>query len=149
MTVLYKKSFTHKFSSTVTVDSFNIYLIGKTIPWGLLKLEIKNANGEIIYSETSKTSNIWDVEMYTAKKEVKEKYVLSFIDKSFNKENFFSPVIKPSDTFNEYYSDKKIWDELKADKTVIGFSYSMGYENGRQVAFVKSLKKAVRYFDCC
>jgi hypothetical protein len=149
VTIQYKKSFTHEFSDNDTKDSFNVYLIGKTILWGRIKFEIKTASGQVIYSESFKASNIWDVTMNDSTVKAREKYVLSFIKDSFNEKGFFSPAIKPTDPFVEDYSNKEVWDELKADKTAIGFIFSTGYEDGRKIAYIKSLKRAVIYFECC
>lgn len=148
-TILFKTSFAHEFSDNAQKDSFNIYITGKTIHYGLVRFNIKNATGQIIYSESFPTSNIWDVEMHNSPKEETEKYILNFINKYFNEKNFFSPAIGQGESFMDDYSDKKIWDELKGDKSAIGFSCSSGYEDGRKIAYLKSLKRAVIYFECC
>ena len=87
--------------------------------------------------------------MYKSPKEETEKYILDFISKSFNEKSFFSPAIPAKDSFTYPYIDQKVFDELKSNKETIGFSFSTGYEDTRRIAYLKSIKRVVKYLECC
>jgi hypothetical protein len=67
----------------------------------------------------------------------------------FGEKNFLAPAIKENENFDSDYSDKNIWFDIREDRTATGFSYSIGEEDSRKIAFSKKLKKVVLYFNCC
>ncbi len=149
VTILLKRGFAHEFSNTVEKDSFNIWIKGKTIHTGRIKFEIKNNKGEVIYSDWFPTSNIWGITMADSTTKSKENHVLDFVSRTFSDIHFSSPAVKSDEVFEADFSEKEIWEELKRDSLAIGFYYSGGFENGKSIAYIKRLKRAVVYFECC
>jgi hypothetical protein len=79
----------------------------------------------------------------------REDYLKRRIKDFFNDRNFLYPAVKQDENYDEDYSDKDIWDEIKSDHTIVGFSYLIGEEDSRKIAFSKKKKKVVMYFNCC
>ena len=75
--------------------------------------------------------------------------MISRIEGFFNENNFLNPAIKKDEKFDPDYSDKETWDEIQSDKAAIGFSYLLGEEDGRKIAFSKKKRIVVMYFNCC
>jgi hypothetical protein len=148
-TILYRNNFVHEFSDNVKKDSFNIYIKGKTLLGGHVKFEIKNTAGQILLNESFKAIFLLGdgVNPDLSDKE-KEDFIKKRINEFFNEIRFFQPAITDQD-FNEDFSDKEIWSDIKSDKTAIGFYYLIGEEDGRQIAYSKKLGKIVMYFNCC
>jgi hypothetical protein len=78
-----------------------------------------------------------------------EKYMRNRVKEFFDEKNFNYPAIKQDEVFDEDYSDMEIWNDIKSDRTAIGFYYLIGEEDGRTIAYSKKTKKVVMYFNCC
>jgi len=149
-TVLYKNEALHYFSSTVDKDTFKIIITGQSIKDGQFKFQIIQKDGQLILDESYETTMLLDYGLKDkpTDKEIEE-YIKTRIDKFFNEDNFHQPAISKTDSFDEDYSEKEIWDDIIADQTSIGFYYLIGEEAGQQIAFSKKLRKVVSYYNCC
>jgi hypothetical protein len=149
-TILYKSETVHYFSSPGSKDTFEITLTGQSIKSGQFRFQIITKDGEIILDENYETTMLLDygLKPNPTDKETEE-YIKTRIDKFLADDNFHQPAIANSDTFDEDYSDKEIWDDIISDQTSIGFYYLIGEEDGRQIAFSKKLGKVVLYYNCC
>ncbi len=149
-TVLYKSETLHYFSSTVDKDSFKINVTGQSLKNAKFRFQIITKDGQSILDENYETTMLLDYGLKNnpTDKEIDE-YIKNRIDEFFNEDNFHQPAISKTDTFDEDYSEKEIWDDIIADQTSVGFYYLIGEEDGRQIAFSKKLGKVVLYYNCC
>jgi hypothetical protein len=79
----------------------------------------------------------------------REQYIRHRIKDFFSEEHFSNPAIKADEAYNEDYAKKADWEDIKTDRTAIGFDYLIGEEAGRHIAYSKKQKKVVLYFSCC
>ncbi|WKZ58819.1 MAG: hypothetical protein QY309_13180 [Cyclobacteriaceae bacterium] len=148
--VLYKSETLHYFSSTTDKDSFKIVVTGQSLKNGQFRFQVITKDGQVILNESYETTMLLDygLKANSTDSEI-EDYIKTRIDKFFNADNFHQPAISKTDTFDEDYGDKEIWDDIISDQTSIGFYYLIGEEDGRQIAFSKKKGKVVLYYNCC
>lgn len=141
----------HFFSNTEKEDEFHIYLTGETIYKGTITFQITNHKEKLILKEKFSAQLLIGYEFIGDQKSLKDKedFIIQRVMEFFKEENFIYPAISSKDIFDEDYSDKKIWEDIKSDKTAIGFNYLIGEEDGRRIAFSKKKGKVVMYFNCC
>jgi len=149
--VLIENKVMHAFSQIDNKDEFYICIKGKSILDGKMIFKITKSDGTELLNEEFPSYLLmgYGFEADTNSEKDKEDYIKKRIKDFFNEINFIYPAIKSDETFDEDYSDKEIWDEIKSDQTVIGFSYLIGEEDGRKIAFSKKKGKVVMYFNCC
>lgn len=149
-TVLYKNEAIHNFSSTSDKDTFKIIVTGRSIKGGQFRFQIITKDGEIILDENYETTMLLDYGLKPNPTDNEmEEHIKTRIDNFFKDDNFHQPAISKTDSFDEDYSKKEIWDDIISDQTSIGFYYLIGEEDGRQIAFSKKLGKVVLYYNCC
>lgn len=140
----------HIFSDPTSYDLFKLTLTGNTLLKSKATFEILNAKGIRLYHESFDgiwLSNELETEGFSTKQE--DAYIRKRVKDFFNESNFLKPAVGPKDMTNSDYSDLKIWNELRANRNAIGFSYLLSYENNRKIAWSKKLKKTVVYWGCC
>jgi hypothetical protein len=140
----------HKFSNPLKPDQFTLTLSGNSLLNGTISFTITSTDGQNIYSESFPSSYLlnYDIDPTATKKE-KEAFVLKRMKEFFGEENFSAPAVKASDTFDPEYADKQVWELLRSDRDAVGFTYLVGEEDSRSIAWSKKQKKVVRYFECC
>jgi hypothetical protein len=79
----------------------------------------------------------------------REEYIKSRISKFFDEENFQQPAISKDEKFDEDYSIKEIWDDIKSDTTAVRFEYLIAEESHGIIAYSKQFKRVVTIFSCC
>ncbi|MEJ7691663.1 hypothetical protein [Daejeonella sp.] len=140
----------HAFSDPKTQDVFKLTLTGNTLLKSKATFEIFSPRGIRLYHETFEgfsLSNELEIDGFSVKQE--EEYILKRVKEFFDKKNFLTPAITPKDPTDTDYSDLKIWNDIRTDRTAIGFSYLLSYEYNRKIAWSKKLKKTVAYWGCC
>lgn len=149
--VLIENKVMHAFSQIDNKDEFYICIKGKSILDGKMIFRITKSDGTELLNEEFPSYLLmgYGFEGDLNSKNDKEDHIKSRIKDFFNESNFIYPAIKSDETFDQDYSDKEIWDEIKSDKTIIGFSYLIGEEDGRKIAFSKKKGKVIMYFNCC
>ncbi len=149
-TVLYTNETLHYFTSTTDKDTFRITLTGQSIKNGQFKFQIISKDKGVVLNEDYEATMLLDygLKPNPTEKEL-EDYIKIRIDQFFIEDNFRQPAISRTDTFDEDYGEKEIWDDIIADQTSIGFYYLIGEEDGRHIAFSKRLGKVVMYYNCC
>jgi hypothetical protein len=141
---------THHFSSSTSKDTFKIRLIGKTITESKFEFEIKTSHGLVIHFETYPSYYLVGYGLDPNANEIEQsEYIGGRISKFFDEENFRQPAISKDELFDEDYSNKEIWDDIKSDSTSVKFAYLIGEEGNGQIAYSKKLKKVVTIFSCC
>lgn len=149
-TVLLKNFTLHNFSSLDTKDSLILTVKGNSIEEAMMNFKIITNKGEVILDESYEAKYLLDYGFDERLGEyAKEDYIKKRVDEFFLQERFHRPAITQTEIFDEDYSEKNIWDDIRSDSTSVGFYYLIGEENGRNIAYSKRLKKVVLYFSCC
>lgn len=149
--ILIENRVKHAFSQVDSKDEFYICIKGKSILDGKMIFKITKSDGTVILNEEFPSYLLMNYSFVGDENSEKDKeeYIKSRIMNFLNESNFIHPAIKPDEVFDEDYSHKEIWEEIKSDQTLTGFSYLIGEEDGRKIAFSKKKGKAVIYFNCC
>lgn len=149
--ILIEQQTFHDFSQVGMTDEFYICIRGKSIAEGQVIFTIISQDKTTILKEEFPSYLLMNYGFEGDFESVKdrEKYMKNRIREFFAEKNFHTPAIKPDEAFVEDYSNKEIWNDIQSDRTAIGFSYLIGEEDGRKIAFSKKTKKVVMYFNCC
>ena len=148
--ILIENQTTHVFSDTAAPDTFKITLHGDSLLTSKAILEIVSSEGEVLYKDEFDADFLFDYNLQVnATALEREEFIRDRVENFFNAENFIKPAIKPEHRLDPNYSNKAVWDEIKADTTAIGFYYQLGKEDGRWLAYSKKQNKVVLYFNCC
>lgn len=141
---------THTFSDPEKKDEFHVFIKGKSLLEGKVIFTIHSFEGIEIYKEEFPSVFLmgYDVDN-NADVTTKENFIKKRVLEFFSESNFYKPAIKQNETFDEDYSEKTIWEEIKEDQTAIGFRFLIGEEDNRSIAFSKKSKSVVLYFNCC
>ncbi|MEJ8758010.1 hypothetical protein WG947_13445 [Pontibacter sp. H259] len=140
----------HTFSDPTTQDIFIVKLVGDSVQTAAVTFEITDSKGKQLYTDTFEANYLLNYDLKeNATATERDAFIHARIDSFFVDVNFKDPAIKPDMTFDPNYSDKKIWDDVQADTSAIGFYYLKGKEDGRWIAYSKAQQKVVLYFNCC
>jgi hypothetical protein len=143
---LFSVSSKHKFSSPENTDIFKLSLTGSSILEGKITFEISDINNQTIFSNNfSATDLLYDGGDVIKERKAKEDTIVARIKRFFENENFISPAIDNSEEFDSDNSTKEIWEDIKSDKSSVGFMYSYGYEGTYQIAYSKKKRKILTY----
>lgn len=150
--ILASSKIKHAFSDPATQDIFNLTLTGTSLLKSKATFEIFNAKGLRLYQE--KFDGLWllnelEVDAYNMNIRQQEDYLRKRVKEFFDEKNFLKPAIGSKDVTESDYSDLIIWNEIRANRKAIGFSYLLSYENHRKIAWSNKLKKVVEYWGCC
>ncbi len=141
------------FSDSTTEDIFKLVADGFDPLRSNITLTISNSKGELLYSESFKSDQLIDDKIFdmtqNPTEEDKKKYAVRKMKTFFESNSFSQPAIPDEDEFTDEYSDRAIWDDIKSDKSAVGFYYLLGAVNGKSIAYSKKQKKVVVYFTCC
>ncbi len=153
--LLLPKEFIAKFhfSDSTTEDVFKLEADGFDPLQSNITFTISNSKGELLYSESFKSDQLIDDKIFDITQnptvEDKKKYAVRKMKTFFESNSFSLPAIPDEDEFTDEYSDRAIWDDIKSDKSAVGFYYLLGAINGKSIAYSKKQKKVVVYFTCC
>jgi hypothetical protein len=149
--ILIEQRAVHDFSKVDKKDEFYICIRGKSIAEGKVIFTIVSHDKITILREEFPSYLLMNYGFEGDSESVKdrEKYMRIRIKEFFEEKNFKYPAIKQDEGFEEDYSNKEIWNDIKSDRTAIGFYYLIGEEDGRKIAYSKKTKKVVMYFNCC
>jgi hypothetical protein len=139
----------HNFSSRIEKDTFILKLTGQNIIDGMITFEIVQSSSKIIYKSEFKAVELIGYDYSEEKRFSKKEYILKRMNEFFNETNFTYPAISKNEKYDSDYSDKKNWEEIKADSSAIGFTFLLGEENSKSIAYSKKIKKVIEYFHCC
>ncbi len=148
-TVLKVRSKQHIFSDVAHPDTFKLTVKGASMTHALVNFEIINFKGEVIYSQQFASSFLMDFGAASSDSLEQEAFITKRINEFFTEASFIQPAIAVDMVFDPNYSGKENWNEIKADRSSIGFIYQIGKEDGRRIAYSKRQRKVVMYFNCC
>ncbi|HEY4326851.1 MAG TPA: hypothetical protein VGN20_22890 [Mucilaginibacter sp.] len=140
----------HAFSDPVKKDTFSLVLYrDKRLDLRFI-LNILSYDHQVVYRDTFDIGDRFlDTTEFTKAKEMDSTRVFAahFLDST----NFSQPAISQSGNFQDSFpdadnSEKKEWEEIKADHSSIGFTYEIGNESAMTIAFSKKRKKVMVVF---
>lgn len=138
----------HAFSDPVQKDNFKITLTGKTILDANVVFNITSYKGVKIYEDKFESNFLVGYSDTTLTKQEQEKRIIDRFNNFFNEKYFYIPAIT-NQTLDTYIISQQAWNDIKNDKSSIGFAYTIGKENTKFIAYHKKSGKAVMYFNCC
>jgi hypothetical protein len=148
--VLIQYDTTLSFSTKGELDTFKIFVTGKSIREGKCTLQIITQQGEIIYDQSFEAIMLIDFGFSGNANEAEaENHINYRLETFLSPDKFRYPAIAPSATFEKDHSEKETWEEIHADQAAIGFYYLLGKEDKRYIAFSQKRKKVVLYYNCC
>ncbi|MFD2246157.1 hypothetical protein [Pontibacter ruber] len=148
--VLHANTQTRIFSNPEKQDTFKVYLTGESILKAQVTLEIISAEGKQLFQDTfPATDLIGFATDYNKTPQLQEEYIRKRVDEFFQNENFDQPAIAADDEFEEGYATREVWESIKSDKKAVGFSYLVGEEDIRFIAYARAADKVVQYYGCC
>lgn len=149
--ILVKHSIDHIFSDPLEEDVFSIKIIGNSLIKAEVLFTIMSKSGDEIYSARFPSVNLLGYAFSYEEGTVSEKesYIKQKVLNFFSEENFTYPAIKDDDIFDQDYSNKQIWNDIKSDNQSIGFCYRVSGGYYRKIAYSKTKKQTVVYFECC
>lgn len=150
LNIICRNTITHPFSNTEYPDTFKIWIQDDSLLKSNVHFEIINYAGVKIYSTEFQSLLLLNYKIGPeANDSEKEQFIKKRLRNFFSEDNFMSPAIKAGESFDQDYSDKVIWEEIRHNKNSVGFTYLIGEEDRRSIAYSKKQKKAVIYFKCC
>lgn len=145
----------HTFSSPDTRDLFSIKLEGSTLIASTAVFTITSARGIVLHRETFSAVSLigyqLDANEINSRPEQADSIIRQRVQTFFADAQFHQPAIASTDTFDSDLSliNESTWLKLRADQTAIGFSYLVGEEDNRSIAYDKKRRRIVVYFSCC
>lgn len=138
------------FSNKKFKDTFTISIQGSTILSGSVIFKIENSKGNLLLLEKYPSKYLIGYALDDkASVKQQEEYIKKRVKEFLLPEKFTSPAIPNSMIFDNDYSDKLIWDEIKMNQSSIGFNYLIGEEKNCSIAFSSKFNTVVEYFCCC
>ncbi|AYA37733.1 hypothetical protein D3Y59_12150 [Hymenobacter oligotrophus] len=141
----------HRFSSKQANDVFVLRIVGDSLLTGQVQFSIVAAAGDTLWREQFPVAALLDYgllkygENPTAAQ--REAYVRERLDRFFAPAQFQEPAVKPGTAPNRH-AKQPAWKEVQ-QTGLPGFAYSLYEEDGRQLAYLPSQRKAVVYYTCC
>ncbi|GAA4337325.1 hypothetical protein [Flaviaesturariibacter amylovorans] len=141
---------TDYFSDTRRPDRFRLELQGGPLLDSKVRFTIQDPDGQLIHEETFRAT---DLLSYAALDDTsaagKEAFIRQRLDSFFAPSQFLRPAVKPGEQLQGDEERQPDWDEIRSDPSATGFSYLLGEEDGRRIAWSKKRKKVVLYYNCC
>ena len=80
---------------------------------------------------------VYDMKNAEATEEERKEYIRKRVKDFFDEEYFSTPAIPKEIDYQPGFGDQVTWLAVKNDKNAVGFSYLLGKEKGRRVAYSK------------
>ncbi|KAA9338384.1 hypothetical protein F0P96_05995 [Hymenobacter busanensis] len=140
----------HLFSSPTAPDLFQLVLRGDSLLSSEATFTITAADGTVIFRETLSSADLEASMVYQmtkpgATKAEREAYVRRRMNEFFADKNFRKPAVGSTDIYQPGTVDRAVWDDLRRRPDAVGFSYLVGKEDGRRIAWSTLRKQVVRY----
>jgi hypothetical protein len=145
--ILLSKVILHAFSDSVKKDTFKLTLIGRSILNGKVRFQIIAWDHLEIHQEVFDAFGLLgDLnDVLPRNKEKIDTIQARFYD-FFNAKAFQKPALDKRDEPDTDYVPLKVYQDIKADSTAIGFNYAHGYESMFEIAWSKRNKRVVTCF---
>lgn len=139
----------HVFSNPGAPDVFKLEMRGKDILTGKATFTVTDASGQVIFremlaAEDLEAAMVYEMKTPTATAAEREAYVRRRMDEFFADKNFQKPALTAKAT---YPTDNSIprtaWDDLLKRPDAVSFSYLVGKEDRRRIAWSPGAKQVV------
>lgn len=134
----------HPFSDPHKQDTFKLVITGKSVLNGQALFEIINYAGHSIYKETFGAGYLAEKGSFTDP-EAKEAYIRERVRGFFHERNFIIPAVRQNDNSSISHFNKQDVEDLRADRSAIGFSYHISDKRYYRIAWSKKQKMVVIY----
>jgi hypothetical protein len=137
----------HLFSSNSKKDTFKLILTGDSICTATAIFSIISYTGKRIYADTFYSTELFFIEDSVLAPSQQEAGIRERVKTFFEDSAFSTPAINPGEEANT--EDPLLWEEIKSDKTAIGFNYHYGEEDDQCIAYSKKQHRVLIYWGCC
>ncbi len=142
----------HNFSRAEgPADVFRLVFRGPSVLKGTAEFTITDPSGQVIFREILtepdlEAALVYEMKGPTATRAERETFVLRRIDRFFLPAQFRTPAVGPKATFPGGIEnlDQAAWNDLRQRPDAIAFTYLMGKEDRRQIAFSPLKKQTIR-----
>ncbi|UOG73997.1 hypothetical protein MTX78_17965 [Hymenobacter tibetensis] len=139
----------HTFSSPSSPDEFKLVMRGKDMLTGEATFTITDASGQVIFREILSAGDleaamVYEMKTPTATADERAAYVRRRMDEFFTEKNFQKPALTPKSAFpTDNTITRAAWDDLRQRPDAISFSYLVGKEDRRRIAWAPSTKQVI------
>ncbi len=145
----------HIFSSPGSPDEFRLVMRGKDMLTGEATLTITDASGQVIFREILPAADleaamVYEMETPTATAAEREAYIRRRMDEFFSDKNFQTPALATKAAYPTTAStsttntiDRATWDDLRQRPDAVSFTYLVGKEDRRRIAWAPRTKQVV------
>ncbi len=135
------------FSSPSSFDTFRLSAFGSDTLTATVTFSILSSKAETLYVERFPADwligyELIDTQTHKVTERERKACIARRVAHFFDRKEFAHPA-KDSTFVDD--PDDPTWQELTADRTAVRFHYLIGEENNSLIAYVKSLKKVIRY----
>ena len=138
------------FSDSLKTDTFRLRLLGEKPKDMQLSFTITSFEGRKIYDikiDAQELFKNYDVENLNKQKN-QIQFLKDEVGRFLDDENFMEPAVTEQENPDANVPDKKFYEELK--KTQLnGFSYRLGKDKKRYIAWSDKENKVKLYYSCC
>jgi hypothetical protein len=146
--VLLSNIVVHAFSDPILKDTFKLFLKGDSIVSGKVIFQIISHNNKRIHAESFPAFDLLGDDYQDSALKLKTDTITRRFNDFFAENNFVVPATSLADSSFDLENMKgKDWNDIKSDKTAVGFIYSHFYEGAVGIAYSKKRKKVVTYFE--
>lgn len=139
----------HIFSSPGSPDVFRLAMRGKDVLSGEATFTITDNSGQVIFreilsAEDLEAAMVYEMKTPTASVAEREAYIRRRMDEFFGDKNFRTPALTVKDTYpTDGTVDRATWDDLRQRPDAVSFSYLVGKEDRRRIAWAPRTKQVV------
>ncbi|UOQ65398.1 hypothetical protein [Hymenobacter volaticus] len=139
----------HIFSAPGSPDEFRLTMRGKDVLTGEATFTITDGNGQVIFremlaAEDLEAAMVYEMKTPTASAAEREAYIRRRMDEFFSDKNFRTPALTTKDTYpTDNTIDRATWDDLRQRPDAVSFTYLVGKEDRRRIAWAPRTKQVV------
>lgn len=139
----------HIFSAPGSPDEFRLVMRGKDALTGEATFTITDSNGQVIFremlaAEDLEAAMVYEMKTPTASAAEREAYIRRRMDEFFSDKNFRTPALTAKDTYpTDGTVDRATWDDLRKRPDAVSFTYLVGKEDRRRIAWAPRTKQVV------
>lgn len=139
----------HVFSAPGSPDEFRLVMRGKDLLTGEATFTITDASGQVIFreilpAEDLEAAMVYEMKTPTASAAEREAYIRRRMDEFFSDKNFRTPALTPKDSYPTGSTiDRATWDDLRQRPDAVSFTYLVGKEDRRRIAWAPRTKQVV------
>ncbi|MDF7813389.1 hypothetical protein [Hymenobacter sp. YC55] len=139
----------HIFSAPGSPDEFRLVMRGKDALTGEATFTITDSNGQVIFremlaAEALEAAMVYEMKTPTASAAEREAYIRRRMDEFFSDKNFSTPALTAKDSYpTDGTIDRATWDDLLKRPDAVSFTYLVGKEDRRRIAWAPRTKQVV------